>query len=131
MLRRAHEGLVVHAVGRELRRGARPPDPAGAREHLEQVVEAGRCLVDDVAGPHHELRVAGLLVEEAEVAVVFDPGVVEVREVAAVVDDPLGIRVGEADPRVRREIEGRLPGRGLAQVHAAMLVGGLPGEAPG
>jgi hypothetical protein len=41
------------------------------------------------------------------VALVLDPGEVEVGQIAAVVDDSLGVGVREADARERRELEGR------------------------
>src|SRR4051812_31666141 len=51
--------------------------------------------------------------------VVFDPRKVEVRQIAAVVDDALGVRVGEADARVGRVLERRLaPGRVPELEHA-------------
>jgi hypothetical protein len=60
--------------------------------------------------------------EQAEVAVVLDARVVEVGEIAAVVDDPLRIGIGEADAGQGRKLEGRLAVRRTAEVHAPILV---------
>ena len=52
-----------------------------------------------------------------EVAVVLRPRVVEVRQVAAVVDDSLSVGVREPDPRDRRVLERRLAIRDAAELH--------------
>ena len=50
-------------------------------------------------------------------AVVLDARVVEVGQIAAVVDDSLCVRVREADARERRELEGRLAVGRSPQIH--------------
>ena len=62
---------------------------------LDQVVEPGRRVILDRGCAHDELAPRDL--RSAEVPVVLGPGVVEVGEVAAVVDDALRIRVREPD----------------------------------
>src|SRR4029077_16537960 len=64
----------------------------------------------DVARAHDELLalVADIHPEQVEVPVVLDPREVEVGQVAPVVDDPLRVRVREADACLRAEPEGRL-----------------------
>jgi hypothetical protein len=68
-----------------------------------------------MAGAHDELGLAVLDGEQVQMAVVFDAGVVEVGEIAPVVDDALGIRVRKAHSCERRELKGRLAVRRLAQ----------------
>src|SRR5207302_3675197 len=77
---------------------------------LDQVVEDCGREVLDRAGAHHELLalLADLHSQQPEVAVVLDAREIEVREIAAVIDDALGIGVREADARLRRELERRL-----------------------
>jgi hypothetical protein len=115
--RRDHQHVVGGAVGGELEGDARPTDAGEADEHLDEVVEHGGRVVLDGARAHDEL-VARIAVhpEEPEVAQVFDPGRVEVRQVAAVVDDALGVGVGEADARERGELERRPAVRARAGV---------------
>ena len=57
---------------------------------------AGR-LVLALRPAHHELEPGRQRVQQAEVALVLDARAVEVREVAAVVDDRLGVGLVEAD----------------------------------
>ena len=109
LLRRAHELVVVSPDGAELTRDARPPDLRRPDEHLQQVVEPRRCLVQDTPRPHDEVVLAAVGHEQAQVPVVFDSREVEVGKVAPVVDDSLCVRVREANPRVGREFEGRPP----------------------
>ena len=73
-----HQLAVWQAMGRALVRDAGAADAAHADESLEQVVEAGRCVVLDVRGAHHELGF-GDAHRRAEVAVVLGARVVEVR----------------------------------------------------
>ena len=101
-MRRDEERPLGHLERRELVGHARPPDVRDPDVDLELVVEAGRREVLDVVRAHHELA-AGLPVEKPEGAQVLDAGEIEVRVVAAVVDDPLRVRVREADPRPGRE----------------------------
>ena len=72
-----------------------------ARVHLELVVEPSGREVLDVVRAHHEVAAAPV-VQEPEAAEVLDAREVEVRVVAAVVDDSLGIGVREPDPRAAR-----------------------------
>ena len=74
-------------------------DPRHAHERLDELVEARRREVVDLRGAHDEL-VAVETREPAEVPVVLGARVVEVGEVAAVVDDALGVRVREPDAGV-------------------------------
>ena len=108
LLRGHHQHVVVVLVGGELVAHARAPDPRDADEDLDQVVEAGRREVLDRVRAHDELVLARARLEQAEVTVVLDPRGVEVGQVAAVVDDPLRVGVGEADARERRVLERRL-----------------------
>src|SRR5205085_11515680 len=65
---------------------------------------------------------ADLEPQQAEVAQVLNAGHVEVGQVPAVVDDALRVRVREADPRERRELERRHPVGWPAELdHGAML----------
>ena len=115
LLGRAHEHVVVDPVGAELVAEARDADPLRPDEHLEEVVEAGRRLVDDGRDAHDEVLADGLVAEEPEVALVLNAGEVEVGQIAAVVDDSLGVRVREADALEGRELERRLAVGGLAE----------------
>jgi hypothetical protein len=92
-----------------LDRQAAVTDPGRSHVDVEQLIEAGRRLIRDFERPHHELVLAEPVRLESQVAVVFQPGVVEVGEVAPVVDDSLGVRVGERDARQRRVLERRVP----------------------
>src|SRR5207247_1751017 len=87
--------------------------------HLDLVVEHGRREVLDGVRPHHEVAAVDGA-EQAELPEVLDPGQVEVRVVAAVVDDALGVRVGEPDARARREAERRVVRHGPILVSATM-----------
>ena len=96
---RAHEMLAgVGPVGIERPGDARAAELLDPHEHLDLVVEAGGGVVLDVLGPHHELGPAGDAGQLADPAQILDPGAVEVGHVAAVVDDPLGVRLVESDP---------------------------------
>ena len=53
--RRHHQRVVLHPVGGALVGRARPADPGGADEDLEQVVEARRRVVLDGRGAHDEV----------------------------------------------------------------------------
>jgi len=90
-------------------------------EHLQEVVEAGGRLVEDVRGAHDELGRAMVECQQLEVAVVFDARVVEVGEIASVVDDPLRVGVREADAGEGGELERRLTVGRPAEVHAAIV----------
>src|SRR5436190_18770635 len=107
--RRDHEGVVARAVRSGLVGRARAADAGDADEHLELVVEDRGRVVLDRARTHHELHagLADLHPEDAQLAVVLDAREVDVREVTAVVHDPLCVRVGEADARPRAELERR------------------------
>jgi hypothetical protein len=59
--------------------------------------------------------------EQLEVAVIFDARVVEVGEIAPVINDALRIGVREPDPGQRRKLEGRLSVGRSAQVHRAIV----------
>jgi hypothetical protein len=96
-------------------REARPADLLDAHERLDQVVEARGGVVLEHGGAHHEL--AAVEVDRAEVPVVLRPRVVEVGEVAAVVDDPLRVGVGEPHPVERGVPERRLAVGDVAQLH--------------
>src|SRR5262245_40752797 len=91
-------------------RRARPSDACEAHVDVDQVVEHGRREILDRERAHDEFLAlrADVHAEHAELAVVLDARAIEVREVAAVVDDPLCVRVGEADARSDRELERRL-----------------------
>jgi hypothetical protein len=102
-----HEEIVLDAIGGESVGHAGSADPARPHEHFQEVVEAGGRMVLDGGGAHDELALAHVALEEPEVTQVFDPGEVEVGEVAAVVDDALGVGIGEADAR-RRSLNGAL-----------------------
>ena len=120
---RDHQLVVREPVRRDVVGDARAADAADADEALEQVVEAGRREVLDVRGPHHEL--GSLDPQRAEMPVVLGARVVEVRQVAAVVDDTLGIRVREPHAR-QRGVAKRWPAIGGAAelervVHASAL----------
>ena len=95
--------VVRKSIGGALVGHARAADPADPYERLDEIVEAGWCVVLDRGCAHHEL--AARCREAAEVPVVLRPRVVEVREVATVVDDALRIRVGEPHARQRRVLE--------------------------
>ena len=110
MLGGAHEEVIVDAVDAVLEADARDADPLRADEHLEQVVEACGRLVDDRGRAHHEILPDGLL-RRSEMALVLHAGEVEIGEVAAVVHDPLRVRVGEADTFENGELERRHGGR--------------------
>src|SRR5262249_39849123 len=102
---------------------ARTADAALAAEHLDRVVEAGGREVLDRDRPHHELALAGAA-EQSQVAQVLGAGEVEVGEVAAVVDDPLRVRVRAADAGPRGVLERRQAiGRAteLERGHAGIL----------
>ena len=71
-------------------------DPRDPHEHLQLIVEPGGGVVLDVLGSHHELGDALAVAEQSEVSQVLDPGTVEVRHVAAVVDDPLRVSLVKA-----------------------------------
>src|SRR6266568_4300930 len=58
--------------------------------------------------PRDLAGLADLHPEQVELAVVFDACEVDVRQVTAVVDDPVRVRVGESDARTRAELERRL-----------------------
>ena len=105
--RRHHQRVVLHPVGGAIVGDARPADPSGAHEDLEQVVEPRRRVVLDVRRSHHEVAALEAVRRPAEVAVVLGAGVVEVGEVAAVVDDPLRVGVREPHARDRRVLERR------------------------
>ena len=98
--RRPGAGRAAHSYVRLDR-----PSLLDAHEALEQVVETGGRVVLDVRGAHHVLGAVDP--EAAEVAVVLGARVVEVGEVAAVVDDALGVRVREPDAGQRRVLERR------------------------
>ena len=102
-----HQRVVREPERAEVVRDARPPEPLDADEALEEVVEPRGRVVLDVRGAHHEL--GAVEAEAAEVPVVLGARVVEVREVAAVVDDALGVGVREPDARERRVLVGRTP----------------------
>src|SRR5438093_2449496 len=116
LLRRDHEQVVVVAVRRAFVGDARPSDARNADEDLEQVVEDGRSEILDRRRAHDELAVALTRGEHLEVPVVLDPGLVEVGEVAAVVDDALRVRVGESDSRECRVLERRPAARDLTEL---------------
>src|SRR5262249_6646227 len=84
------------------------PEPRDADADLDLVVEYGRREVLDVVRAHHEVAHLTVRLQEPERAEVFDACEVEVRVVAAVVDDPLGVGVREADASRRAELERRL-----------------------
>ncbi len=107
LLRGDHQRLVRKAIGGALVRHARPADAAHADERLDQVVEPGGRVILDRGRAHDELPPCYL--RSAEVPVVLGSGVVEVREVAAVVDDALRVRVREPDARERRVLERGAP----------------------
>ena len=107
LLGRDHQRVVREAVRGALVRHARAPDPAHAHERLDQVVESGGRVVLDRRGAHHELAALGS--EPSEMAVVLRACVVEVRQVAPVVDDALRVRVGEPHASQRRVLERRPP----------------------
>ena len=107
-------------------RHAGAPDALRADEHLEEVVEARGRLVDDAGSTHDELGVAQVEPEQVEMAVVFDPGVVEIGQIPAVVDDSLRIGVREPDPSKRGELERRLAVGRAAEVHGAAILAGCP-----
>ena len=104
---RDHERIVLDAIRRALVRRARPADPRHPHEHLEQVVEPRGRVVLDGGRAHDEFAVTH--VEPAQVPVVLDARVVEVGQVAPVVDDALRVRVREPHARERRVLEGRPP----------------------
>src|SRR4029079_14632310 len=114
-----HHELVVGKADRDALVGrAGTPEAAHADEALEQVVEAGRRVVLDARSAHHELR--AVHAQTAEVPVVLRSRVVEVRQVAAVVDDALRIRVREPDARQLRVLEGRAPARDAPELQARL-----------
>ena len=121
---RDHEHVVLQAVGGAFVRHARPSDARDADEGLDEVVETRRRQVVDRARAHHELALARPRVLHPEVAVVLNACEVEVREVPAVVDDPLCVGVGEADAVERRVLERRLAIGEAAelQAHEPMLL---------
>src|SRR5664280_92529 len=122
--RRAHEAMVVEPVGGALDRHAAVADPRRPHVHVEQLVEPGRGLIGDLEGPHHELALALPVRLQPQVAVVLQPRIVEVGQVAPVVDDPLCVRVGERNARQRRIAEWGVPVRqvpGLEVRHARIL----------
>ena len=93
-------------------RDARPAEPADTDEALEELVEACGRVVLDVRGAHDVLGPVDPHV--AEMPVVLGAGVVEVRQVAAVVDDALRVGIREPDARQsgvleRRPLAGRPP----------------------
>ena len=116
--RRHHELVVGKADGDALVGRAGAADAADADETLDQVVEAGRRVVLDARSAHRELR--AVHAEAAEVTVVFRSRVVEVRQVAAVVDDALRVRVREPDACQRRVLEGRTPARDAPELQARL-----------
>ncbi len=79
-------------------RDARGPDPLDAHEDLQQIVEPRARDVLDVDRAHREVDVTE--VHASEVTMVLGASDVEVRHVAAVVDDPLCVGLGEPDPLV-------------------------------
>ncbi len=107
LVRRDRERVGRDLVGGELEGDAGASDPGDSHEDLDLVVEPRGREVLDVVRAHDEVA-AGVPVQHAEQAVVLDPREVEVGGVAAVVDDPLRVRVGEPDPRLRAELERRL-----------------------
>ena len=119
LLRGAHERVVIHAVGRVFARHAGAADPLRPHEDLEEVVEPGRSLVENVAGAHDELAGGEVGVQQAEVAQVLDPRVVEVGQIAPVVDDSLRVGVREAHAGERRVLERRLAVGRLAEIHGS------------
>src|SRR5262249_10880324 len=84
-----HDVVVGLAIGGELVRDARATDSCDAAEHLDLVVEHRRREILDRVRTHDELRSVLVPAEQVEPAEVLDPGQVEVRVVAAVVDDSL------------------------------------------
>src|SRR6476619_2664273 len=118
-LARRHQELVVGETDLDALVGrAGTPEAAHADEALEQVVEAGRRVVLDARSANHALR--AVHAQTAEVPVVLRSRVVEVRQVAAVVDDALRIRVREPDARQRRVLEGRAPARDAPELQARL-----------
>src|SRR5262245_1126108 len=105
-LRARHQRVVVRAVSGVVVGDARRADALDAAEDLEQVVEARRRDVLDGHRAHREVDLAE--VHAAEVPVELGPREIEVRHVAAVVDDPLGIGVREADANERGVAKRRL-----------------------
>src|SRR5207248_11528249 len=83
---------------------------------LDQVVEPGGREVLDRGGAHHELLVSHLGLEHLQVPVILDAREVEVREVPAVVDDALRVRVREAHARECGVLERRLAIRDVAEL---------------
>src|SRR6185312_2061238 len=116
--RRHHELVVGKADGDALVGRAGAADAADADETLDQVVEAGRRVVLDARSAHRELR--AVHPEAAEVTVVLRSRVVEVRQVAAVVDDALRVRVREPDARQRRILERRASARDAPELQARL-----------
>ena len=100
-----HERLVGEAVGGALVGNARPADPPHAYERLDQIVEARRRQILDLGCTHDEL--GPHKPDVAEMPVVLGPRVVEIGEIAPVVDDALGVGVGEPDPVQGGVLEGR------------------------
>ena len=88
-------------------RRARAADPREPHVDLDRVVEDRRRVVLDRKRTHHELVPVEQVGTEFQVAVVLDSREVEVRQVPAVVDDPLRVRVGEADPGAGGVLERR------------------------
>src|SRR5450759_1035280 len=106
--RGAHQAVVVDQVRGTLDGHAAVADPCGPHVHVEQLVEACRRFVRDLERPHDELALALPVRLEPKVPVILQPGVVEVGEVAPVVDDPLGVRIGERHSRERGVPERRV-----------------------
>src|SRR3954462_82582 len=108
LVRGDHQQLVGKAIGGEGERDTRAPEPRDAHEDLNLVVEHRGREVLDLVRPHHEVARLTAPLQQTERAEVLDPGEVEVGVVAAVVHDPLGVGVREADAGSRAELEGRL-----------------------
>src|SRR5262249_38254603 len=111
---RGHEHrTVANAVRLELVRRARATDARNPDVHFDEIVEHGRCVVLDRERAHDELVsfLADVHPEHAAIAEVLDASTVEVGEIAAVVDDSLRVRVGEADADVPAELESAAFGR--------------------
>ena len=108
-LRRGHHQLVVgEPVGGELVGDAGAADPADPDEALDQVVEAGRGVILDRATRASRTRAPSVLSESRGAGGTRCP---RDRSTAgtAVVDDALGVGVGEPDARQRRVLERRAP----------------------
>lgn len=105
--RGAHQSVVFDPVGGALIPDARVADPRGPNEDLKEVVEHRRGLVFHIQRAHDELAVSVPLRGKTEVPEVLAPGVIEVGQVAAVIDDALRVGVAEPDPGERGIAERR------------------------